>query len=202
MARRSRSPVVVVLGGPNGAGKSTVAPEVLGAHLGIASFVNADVIARGLSGFAPQAADLAAGRIMLARLRELASAREDFAFETTLASRTFGPWLRYLRAGGYEMHLYYVWLRSSDLAVERVRRRFESGGHSVPEADVRRRYVRSAANFFQIYKPIAKSWQVSDNSDTQAVRVLAHGGLERPDTILDEFTWRLFRSVADAEAET
>ncbi len=179
-----------------------MAPEVVGARLGIASFVNADVIARGLAGFAPQAVDLAAGRIMLSRLRELAAAHEDFAFETTLASRTFGPWLRGLSAGGYEVHLYYVWLNSADLAVERVRRRVESGGHNVPEPDVRRRYGRSAANFFRIYRPIAKSWQVFDNSDTRAVRVLAYGGLERPDTILDEYTWRLFRSVADAEEET
>ncbi len=91
---------MVVLAGPNGAGKSTVAEEVVRAHLGIVTFVNADVIARGLSGFAPGAVDLAAGRIMLARLGELASARADFAFETTLASRTFGPWLTALRATG------------------------------------------------------------------------------------------------------
>jgi predicted ABC-type ATPase len=81
-------PPVIVLAGPNGAGKSTVAPEVIASCLGVTSFVNADVIARGLAGFAPENADLAAGRLMLARLRELASQRAAFAFETTLASRT------------------------------------------------------------------------------------------------------------------
>ena len=98
-------PQVIVLAGPNGAGKSTVAPDVIAAHLGITAFVNADVIARGLSGFAPDAVNIAAGRVMLARLRELAAGREDFAFETTLASRTFGPWLANLSRDGYEFHL-------------------------------------------------------------------------------------------------
>lgn len=190
-----------MLGGPNGAGKSTVAPEVVGAHLGIVSFVNADVIARGLAGFAPQAADLAAGRLMLARLRELSSVRRDFAFETTLASRTFGPWLRRLRAGGYEVHLYYVWLRSADLAVERVRRRFESGGHNVPEPDVRRRYARSAANFFRIYRPVADTWRVYDNSEPYGAIIIAHGGSARADTIVNEQIWSSFRSVADAQEQ-
>lgn len=198
MARRT--PIVAVLAGPNGAGKSTVAPELLDAYLGIAAFVNADVIARGLAGFDPGRADLAAGRIMLARLRELAAAREDFAFESTLASRSFGPWLARLRADGYEFHLFYVWLRAPALAVERVRRRFESGGHNVPEPDVRRRYRRSAANFFGIYRPLADTWQVFENSDTRGPRLVAHGGHGLPDTITDDDAWRLFRSAGDAEA--
>jgi predicted ABC-type ATPase len=191
-------PQVIVLAGPNGAGKSTSAPEVIASHIGVSAFVNADVIARGLSGFAPENADLAAGRIMLGRLRELAKAREDFAFETTLSSRTFGPWLAELCSAGYEFHLCYVWVHSPDLAVERVRRRFESGGHTVPEPDVRRRYVRSAANFFEIYKPLAATWRCYDNSGVGGPPIFAHGGLEGPDTIVIEPTWRLFRSVADA----
>jgi predicted ABC-type ATPase len=189
---------VIVLAGPNGAGKSTAAPEVVSKHLGIQSFVNADVIARGLAGFAPQTVNLAAGRIMLTRLRELAAAREDFAFETTLSSRTFGPWLRKLCATGYDFHLHYVWVRSADIAVERVRRRFESGGHTVPEPDVRRRYVRSAANFFGVYKPLTATWQVFDNSEPTGPVLLAHGSAGSADMIVREREWTLFRSVADA----
>lgn len=191
------APQVVVLGGPNGAGKSTLAPEVVATHLGIGPFVNADVIARGLSGFSPQAVDIAAGRLMLARLKQLAGERADFAFETTLASRTFVPWIRGLVESGYEFHLYYCTLNSADLAVERVRKRFESGGHSVPELDVRRRFVRSAANLFQGYMPLATTWRVFNNSGQNETRLVAFGGMELPPTIIQPTDWQRLRSVAD-----
>ena len=101
-------PSLVILAGPNGAGKSTVAPALLHGALGVDEFVNADVIARGLSAFDPESAVIAAGRVMLARLRELAAQRVDFAFETTLASRSFAPWLRDLRRSGYTVHLFFL----------------------------------------------------------------------------------------------
>ena len=113
-------PCVVILAGPNGAGKSTAAPELLQGELAVTEFVNADVIARGLSAFDPDRAAIAAGRVMLTRLDELARQRESFAFETTLASRSFAPWLRDLRASGYAVHLFFLWLSSADLAVQRV----------------------------------------------------------------------------------
>jgi len=112
-------PSVVILAGPNGAGKSTAAPELLQEELAVSEFVNADVIARGLSAFDPDRAAMAAGRVMLARLNELARQRESFAFETTLASRSFAPWLRDLRASGYAVHLLFLWLSSPELAVAR-----------------------------------------------------------------------------------
>jgi predicted ABC-type ATPase len=99
------SPLVVVIAGPNGAGKSTTAPGLLKGALAVSEFVNADTIAAGLSAFAPESVAITAGRTMLARLRTLASARQNFAFETTLASRTFAPWLRQLKADGYRVHL-------------------------------------------------------------------------------------------------
>src|SRR2546423_2715906 len=113
------SPSVIVLGGPNGAGKTTISRAVLGGVLGLAEFVNADVIAQGLSGFDPERAAFAAGRIMLARLRELAHERANFAFETTMASRTFAPWLAELRRAGYRVHLVFVFLRTPELAIRR-----------------------------------------------------------------------------------
>ncbi len=103
------SPNVVVVAGPNGSGKSTAAPSLLRDYLGLTEFVNADVIAQGLAGFHAEAVAIQAGRIMRARLRELASQRIDFAFETTLASRSFAPWLRELRDSGYRVHLPCVW---------------------------------------------------------------------------------------------
>ncbi len=149
----SSPPQVIVIGGPNGAGKSTIAREVLDRTLGITEFVNADTIAAGLSGFDPNRAAFAAGRIMLARLHELAAARESFAFGSTLASRSFAPWLSGLAGRGFEILLLYIWLRSPELAVRRVRARVRKGGHLVPEAVVRRRYQRSAANLFELYMP-------------------------------------------------
>ena len=116
-------PSVVVIAGPNGAGKSTVAPALLSEYLGIGEFVNADVIARGLSAFNPEGAARHAGRVMLARLHELAAQGADFAFETTLASRTVAPWIAELIESGYEFHLAYVWVSSPKLSVARVARR-------------------------------------------------------------------------------
>lgn len=121
-------PSVVVLAGPNGAGKSTAAPALLHGRLAVEQFVNADEIARGLAGFAPETAAIPAGRIMVARLKELARTRANFAFETTLASRSFAPWLASLVAGGYRFHLVFLWLPSADLAVARVADRVRLGG--------------------------------------------------------------------------
>jgi predicted ABC-type ATPase len=168
-------PSVIILAGPNGAGKSTAAPTLLQGKLAVTEFVNADVIAQGLSGFNPDAVSLAAGRIMLRRLHELAKERASFAFETTLASRTFAPWLKRLRQTDYHFHLVYLWLPSVELAVARVADRVRMGGHDVPEVTVRRRYRSGLRNFFRIYQPITTSWRVYDNSSAQHMRLLAAG---------------------------
>ena len=102
-------PGVVILAGPNGAGKSTVAPALLRDALAVTEFVDADVIARGLSAFNPESVSIAAGRVMLARLRELSDRRESFAFETTLASRSHARWLQDVRTSGYEIHILFLW---------------------------------------------------------------------------------------------
>jgi predicted ABC-type ATPase len=119
-------PRVVVVAGPNGAGKSTTAPAIVQQALGVNEFVNADTIARGLSGFSPETVAIAAGRIMLRRIRQLTLERADFAFETTLASRSFGPLLKRMQADGYQFHLIFLWLATSELAVERVKERARS----------------------------------------------------------------------------
>ena len=108
------APRVVVFAGPNGAGKSTHADAILDG-LGIGTFVNADYIAKGLSGQHPDRVALAAGRIMLARLKDLGKSREDFAFESTLSSRSFAPFLRQLKATGYQVAIYYLSLSSASL---------------------------------------------------------------------------------------
>jgi predicted ABC-type ATPase len=166
---------VVVLAGPNGAGKSTSAPSILKDALGVDEFVNADVIARGLSGFEPERAGLAAGRIMLARLRELARQRSSFAFETTLASRSFAPWIADLMRTGYQFHLVFLWLPHPDLAVARVVARVRDGGHDVPEATIRRRYEAGLSNFFRLYQPMATTWEFWDNSTESGLAPIAFG---------------------------
>lgn len=158
-------PDLVVIAGPNGAGKSTAAPLLIGKRLGIAEFVNADVIAGGLAAFAPERVAVEAGRIMLKRLRQLAHEGRDFAFETTLASRSFAPWIAKLRRErGYRFHLAFLWIPSADMAVQRVSERVRLGGYSVPPDDIRRRYGRGLANFFELYVPIAESWELHENT--------------------------------------
>ena len=113
-------PNVYMIGGPNGAGKTTIALTLLPHYLGCYEFVNADLMAAGISPFRPESVALQAGRLMLERLRVLADSQVDFALESTLASRSFAPFLRSCRERGYRVHLLYVWLHSPQLAVERV----------------------------------------------------------------------------------
>jgi predicted ABC-type ATPase len=181
---------LAVIAGPNGAGKSTIAPTLL-REFGIREFVNADVIARGMSGFDPDSAAIAAGRAMLSRLHELAEARADFAFETTLASRSFAPWIAKLRASGYVFELAFVWIPSADLSIARVRHRVASGGHHVPDDVVRRRYERGIDNFFRLYRPIADRWRVYDNSDRAKARLIAFGHGDEDVEVLDPRTWNM-----------
>src|SRR4051794_17387848 len=169
------APSVVVLAGPNGAGKSTSAPSILKDALGVDEFVNADVIARGLSGFEPERAAIAAGRIMLARLRDLARQRTSFAFETTLASRSFAPWLADLVRNGYQFHLVFLLLPDPEMAVARVAARVSEGGHAVPEETIRRRYEAGLRNFFGLYQPMATTWNFWDNSTESGLTPIASG---------------------------
>ena len=160
---KPQAPRVVIFAGPNGAGKSTHADAIVAA-LGIDTFVNADYIARGLSGRNSDAVAMQAGRIMLTRLKELAAAKQDFAFESTLSSRSFAPFLRQLKAQGYQVAIYYFSLTSASLAVRRVKLRVAMDGHDVPEHTVRRRFGRSLLNFHSLYMPLADRWAVFDNS--------------------------------------
>jgi predicted ABC-type ATPase len=133
---------------------------------------------------------------MLQRLDELFEQRADFAFETTLASRTFAPFLRRARAAGYDVRLIYVWLTSADLCIERVKARVQSGGHFVEDEIVRRRYERSLRNFFGLYQPLADDWRVYDNSGLEGSRIVAVGHRSiTTATILPE-TWDEMRRRA------
>lgn len=193
------TPQVIVIGGPNGAGKSTVAPAILQREFGRIEFVNADAIATGLSGLDPDRHAFAAGRIMLRHITKLAEGKRSFAFETTLASRTFEPLLRRMIDGGYKMHLIYVWVRSAQIAIERVRARIASGGHSVPETVIKRRFGRSARNLFELYLPLAAAWEVVDNAIPGAASVIASGTAGEEPTVYDEALWDRLQELGDAK---
>lgn len=156
-------PRCVVIAGPNGAGKTTFAKEFLPNEAGILHFVNADLIAAGLSPLDPPAAQVAAARILLRELDRLAGAREDFAFETTMSGMTYLGRLRKWKTIGYRIELVFLKLPSVEMALDRVAQRVRQGGHHVPAVDVRRRFKRGWLNFEAAYKSTVDSWAVYDN---------------------------------------
>jgi predicted ABC-type ATPase len=191
------APVVVMVAGPNGAGKSSIAPGLLKRALGVVEYVNADVIARGISGFNSEGAAVAAGRIMLLRLEELAGERESFAFETTGASRSFAARIQSLRQAGYYVLLAYVWVDSPDTSVNRVAKRVALGGHHVPEDTVRRRYSWGLINFFDLYIPLADAWELYDNSSPGNAILVAEGGLDRKPVVHGADQWQMILEMAE-----
>lgn len=192
-------PLAVLIGGPNGAGKSTTAPSLLKEALQVDEFVNADVIAQGLSAFHPERAAMEAGRTMLRRIRELASQRANFAFESTLASRSFAPWIKGLEAQGYRFVVLFLWLPSPEHAIARVEERVKVGGHYVPEAIVRRRYHSGLRNFFELYQPSARVWRFYDNSAETKPRLLAAGRGRIEGVVKDAKKWFAIKAPLNDE---
>jgi predicted ABC-type ATPase len=164
MSRPNHKPRCIVIAGPNGAGKTTFAREYLPKVAGVIQFVNADLIAQGLSPLEPQFAALAAGRVLLQRVNNLTAIRTDFAFESTLSGLTYARQLRSWKAAGYQIEIVYLRLRSAQLALRRIAARVRQGGHNVPRAAVLRRFGRGWANFERVYRPLADEWTLYDNS--------------------------------------
>ena len=169
-------PTLYIVGGPNGAGKTTTALKLF-PQLGVTQFVNADLIAQGISPLNVEAQARTAARIMLEIMEELSNSDRDFALETTLASRSLYSFATECQSKGFQFHLIYIWLASPELAVQRVAKRVRSGGHNIPENVIRRRYERGRANFYNLYRPIADTWTVLDNSGEQT-KLVAEGEKE------------------------
>ncbi|MDE2040701.1 MAG: zeta toxin family protein [Elusimicrobia bacterium] len=163
-----------VIAGPNGAGKTTFAAEFLPHFAKCREFVNADYIATGIAPFAPSTAAIEAGRVMLSRIKELVAQRHSFAFETTLSGRGYLSLFQEIRKAGYRINLFYLWLPSVELAIQRVHDRVRSGGHSVPDGDVRRRFDRGLKNLFGEYLPLLDGWTLINNSERHP-RIIAYG---------------------------
>ena len=162
---------VIIIAGPNGAGKTTFAREFLPNEAGCPVFVNADLIAAGLAPFAPATAAMRAGRLMLQELNRHFSARQSFAFETTLSGRGYLRLIDQWQAVGYRVKLIFLRLDSPEEAIARVAQRVRQGGHNVPCADVLRRFVRGWKNFQEHYRALADRWEVYDNSGATPTRV-------------------------------
>jgi predicted ABC-type ATPase len=159
-----KQPRCIVIAGPNGAGKTTFAREFLPREAGVIHFVNVDLIAGGLSPLDPNLAAVAAGRLLLKELKRLAQARVDFAFESTLSGLAYANRIKEWKAEGYRVEICFVRLSSPSLALRRIAARVKQGGHDVSRADVLRRFDRSSKNFENVYRPLADSWFVYDNS--------------------------------------
>lgn len=157
-------PTVYVIAGPNGAGKTTFANEFLPDFVNCREFLNADLIAAGLAPFAPETQDFRAGRLLLARIKELTQAKRDFGFETTLSGRSYVPILKEMKKAGYRIILFFLWLPSADLAAARVENRVLQGGHNVPQPVIRRRFASGIQNLFKLYLPIFDAWWLYDAS--------------------------------------
>src|SRR5690554_2357179 len=151
-------PRAFIIAGPNDAGKTTFAREFLASEATCSIFLNADLIAAGLSPLCPEAANMKAMRLMAEQIRACVVARRDFAVESTLAGRTYVGLIRDWHAAGYRVKIVYLWLDSVELALDRVRYRVAEGGHNVPEDVIRRRFSQGWANFVERYRALADTW--------------------------------------------
>ena len=170
------------------AGKTTASYTILPEILNCKEFVNADNIAAGLSPFNPESVAFEAGRIMLKRINDLLNDNQDFAFETTLSTRSYVSLIQRAQQNGYEVTLLYFWLSSPKMATERVAKRVSNGGHHIPTDVIERRYYRGIKNLFSLYIPICNHWFVSENINTVA-KVIAHSSNQLGEIILNYEIW-------------
>lgn len=160
-----------IIAGCNGAGKTTASFTILPEILDCKEFVNADEIAKGLSPFQPEKVAFEAGRIMLNRIDELFKNQENFAFETTLATKTYKQKIKFAKENNYNTTLLFFWLRNSDLAKERVKTRVKEGGHNIPSDVIERRYINGIKNLFHIYLEIVDQVLIFDNSEGKPILI-------------------------------
>ena len=167
MSTKKKSSSLYIIAGPNGAGKTTFAKKFLPYYAQCREFVNADLIAGGLSPFAPETAAIRAGRVLLEQIRTLASKRSDFGFETTLSGVTYVSLLRKLKNQGYKIHLFFLWIPTVEVTLARIADRVRRGGHNIPEQVVRRRFHKGIQNLFTLYRPLLDLWMLFDNSGAE-----------------------------------
>ena len=188
-----------IIAGCNGAGKTTASFTILPEILNCKEFVNADEIAKGLSPFQPEKVSFEAGRIMLERINDLLNSQENFAFETTLATKSYRSKIFLAREKGYNVTLLFFWLRNADLAIERVRTRVIEGGHHIETEVIRRRYKNGIKNLFEIYLPIADEIMIFDNSEGKH-DLIAEKTIESEIEVLNKIKFNQLKSYYDESA--
>ena len=184
-----------IISGCNGAGKTTASYTILSEALNCVEFVNADNIAASLSPYNPESVALESGRIMLNCIRDLMAAQVDFAFETTLASRSYVSLVKQARQMGYQTFLLYFWLGSVDLAIRRVASRVSKGGHHIPADVINRRYYRGIYNLYNLYMPVCDEWTLIDNMDLTPKLIAKSDSFGK--TIFNEETWNIMLGRRD-----
>jgi len=177
-ASHIRHPIknAIIIAGPNGAGKTTFAREFLPQEANCPTFINADLIAQGLSPFHPEAAALRAGRIMLELIADCLRRGESFAVETTLSGRGYAQMIAKWKLEGYRVTIFFLELPSAELAVQRVAMRVAQGGHHIPEPVIRRRFHAGKENFLRCYKILADEWRHYDNAIQEPVLLASSDG--------------------------
>lgn len=168
-AESGKSKKILIIAGPNGAGKTTFARSFLPAEAEVLRFINADLIAAGLSPFAPESAAIRAGRLMLDELKEAVRLGESFALETTLSGQSYVRHIEKWRAAGYRVSLYFLSLPDADTAIARVAERVRQGGHNIPEPVIRRRFAAGMKNFLHHYRDTVDDWVLYDNAGSVPV---------------------------------
>lgn len=179
-----------IIAGCNGAGKTTASYTVLPEMLGCKEFVNADEIAKGLSPFNPESVAIEAGRLMLQRMDDLLAEGADFAFETTLATRSYVKFIEKAHAKGYYVTLLFFWLPTPEQAIERVATRVREGGHNIPSEVIRRRYANGIRNLTALYTPICDYWTIYNNSSVDGIRKVAWGINKEIKQVIDPLSYK------------
>ncbi len=187
-----QSKSIYIIAGPNGAGKTTFATKFLPDYVQCTEFLNADLIAAGLSPFAPSMQNFRASELMLERMQELLDSRETLSFETTLAARSYSQRIPEWQALGYRVLLFFLWLPSEELAIERVANRVKQGGHNIPEPTIRQRYRRGLSNFNCLYRPVVDGWLLLDGSQFPPKEVARYE--EQGQVIADPDLWQYIES--------
>lgn len=190
-------PKMYIISGCNGSGKTTATYTLLPEMFGCREFVNSDEFAKSLSPFNPGAASVVASRYMLMKINYLLERREDFCIETTLATRSLLRIIESAQGVGYEVTLVYFWLRSPQLAIERVQARVAAGGHFIPDEVVKRRYIMGLKYFFDTYSPVCERWVLADN--TESPFTIVAEGTRQMTYIKDNEKFRMIRSIVHAD---
>jgi len=181
-------PNLYIIAGCNGSGKTTASYTILPEILKCEEFINADEIARGLSPFHPEKSAIQAGKLMLRKIDDAIHAKKDFAFETTLATKTHNFVIKSAQSKRYLVTLVFFWLESTELAIQRVKNRVSEGGHNIPSDVISRRYERGLKNFFEVYEPMVNEWIFIDNSQID-YQILAKKDLNQSIEIKNDSIW-------------